>query len=209
MASSINMSNAQLHGSQNGLFNSMSSRNPTSPPRAYGQPQYTSSSPTRQSSRPPDPHYTTPGPASSYSSASYSTETNGSRPKELPNPPQLSQLSLGSDNGSQQGSPTASSSSSAKKPTNPLTDLIDTERVYVDDLSSVIKKVAAAWSRANFPPPALDQMFRAIEAVYRINRTLMGKLEEIGPNPASPKALGDLLMRWVSCPPCSEAASRR
>ena len=84
------------------------------------------------------------------------------------------------------------------KKANPLIDLIETEQTYVDDLASIIKRVAAAWSRTNFPPPALDQMFRAIEAVYRINRVLLGKLEEIGPNPSSPKALGDLLMRWVS-----------
>ena len=72
-------------------------------------------------------------------------------------------------------------------------------------------------------------MFRAIEGVYKINRSfgsvralpplsstflpslqatssfdspfalsLQQKLKEIGPNPSSPKALGDLLMRWVS-----------
>lgn len=60
------------------------------------------------------------------------------------------------------------------------------------------QKVAAAWSRSNFPPPALDTMFRAIEGVYRIAKQFMAKLNEIGPNPSSPKALGDLLMRWVS-----------
>jgi len=77
-------------------------------------------------------------------------------------------------------------------------------------------------------------MFRAIEGVYKINRSFgsvraflllslsptflpsllpseacsnfvlpllsssQQKLKEIGPNPSSPKALGDLLMRWVS-----------
>lgn len=64
-------------------------------------------------------------------------------------------------------------------------------------------------------------MFRNIEAVYRVNRSFLKvcyastslrfwaflkaiapvfpqSLREIGPNPSSPKALGDLLMRWVS-----------
>lgn len=62
-------------------------------------------------------------------------------------------------------------------------------------------------------------MFRAVEAVYRINKQLLAvrfavarcrheyrradlfylqKLNEIGPNPSSPKALGDLLMRWIT-----------
>ncbi|GAA5983766.1 hypothetical protein JCM10908_005916 [Rhodotorula pacifica] len=83
------------------------------------------------------------------------------------------------------------------KRANPLEDLIATETVYVQDLGVIIKRVAAAWSRTNFPPPQLDSMFRAIEAVYRINKALLAKLLEIGPNPSSPKALGDLLMRWV------------
>ncbi|GAA5820791.1 hypothetical protein JCM11251_003161 [Rhodosporidiobolus azoricus] len=85
----------------------------------------------------------------------------------------------------------------AAKRANPLEDLIATEQQYVEDLGVVIKRVAAAWSRANFPPPELDSMFRAVEAVYRISKTLLGKLLAIGPSPSSPKALGDLLMRWI------------
>nr|XP_019008746.1 uncharacterized protein I206_06428 [Kwoniella pini CBS 10737]OCF47527.1 hypothetical protein I206_06428 [Kwoniella pini CBS 10737] len=80
---------------------------------------------------------------------------------------------------------------------NPLVDLIDSEKIYVEQLSLVIRKVAAAWSRKDFPPPKLDAMFRCVEAVYRANRAFGSKLKEIGPNPASPKALGDLLMRWI------------
>ncbi|KAF8332387.1 uncharacterized protein EI90DRAFT_3055471 [Cantharellus anzutake] len=85
----------------------------------------------------------------------------------------------------------------AKKKLNPLLDLIETEKVYVDLLAAVIRRVASAWSRSNFPPRQLDAMFRAVESVYRANRGLLSKLKEIGPNPSSPKALGDLLMRWI------------
>ncbi|KAJ7631001.1 hypothetical protein FB45DRAFT_747624 [Roridomyces roridus] len=80
---------------------------------------------------------------------------------------------------------------------NPLTDLIDTEKSYVDQLTGIIRKVAAAWSRSNLPPPELDAIFRSIEGVYKANRSLLVKLKEIGTNPSSPKALGDLLMRWI------------
>ncbi|GAW07987.1 hypothetical protein LENED_010020 [Lentinula edodes] len=83
------------------------------------------------------------------------------------------------------------------KKTNPLNDLIDTERAYVDQLTAIIRKVAAAWSRSNLPPSELDSMFRSIETVYKANRSLLTKLKEIGTNPSSPKALGDLLMRWI------------
>ncbi|CAD6903188.1 unnamed protein product [Tilletia controversa] len=85
----------------------------------------------------------------------------------------------------------------AKKRSNPLVDLIETEVAYVTELTLIIKKIASAWSRHNFPPPELDTMFRNIEAIYRANRSFLKSLREIGPNPSSPKALGDLLMRWI------------
>ncbi|KAG8726672.1 hypothetical protein FRC12_023188, partial [Ceratobasidium sp. 428] len=105
------------------------------------------------------------------------------------------------------------------KRANPLVDLIDTEKEYLELLSAVIRvgllfiylatcakhvalncasqKVASAWSRSNFPPRELDGVFRGVEAVYKANRALGSKLKEIGPNPSDPKALGDLLMRWI------------
>ncbi|KAI0673528.1 hypothetical protein C8Q78DRAFT_969215, partial [Trametes maxima] len=93
--------------------------------------------------------------------------------------------------------PSSPSVDGKPKKANPLTDLIDTEKVYVELLTGVIRKVAAAWSRSNLPPPELDTMFRSIEGIYKANRSLLGKLKEIGTNPSSPKALGDLLMRWI------------
>lgn len=84
----------------------------------------------------------------------------------------------------------------AKKP-NPLADLIETEMAYVSELGKIIKKVAGAWSRSNFPPAELDTMFRNVESIYRVNRSFLKSLKEIGPNPSSPRALGDLLMRWI------------
>lgn len=76
-------------------------------------------------------------------------------------------------------------------------ELVDTEKAYVDQLAGIIRvistdglcavflkcadglcfqriqKVASAWSRSNLPPPELDQMFRAVEAVYKANRSLL------------------------------------
>ncbi|KAI0080080.1 hypothetical protein K474DRAFT_1590791 [Panus rudis PR-1116 ss-1] len=95
------------------------------------------------------------------------------------------------------GVPRSPSSEGKPKKTNPLTDLVETEKTYVDLLTGIIRKVAGAWSRSNLPPPELDTMFRSIEGVYRANRSLLAKLKEIGTNPSSPKALGDLLMRWI------------
>ncbi|GAA6060094.1 hypothetical protein JCM10212_003502 [Sporobolomyces blumeae] len=122
---------------------------------------------------------------------------NGSNARSFTSPPPQHSDRLPTSPPPASGPPPASASGSNKK-ANPLEDLIATETLYVEDLGVVIKRVAAAWSRSNFPPPALDSMFRAVEAVYRINKTLLAKLLDIGPNPSSPKALGDLLMRWIS-----------
>lgn len=77
------------------------------------------------------------------------------------------------------------------KRVNPLTDLVDSEKTFVDQLTGIIRvrcyyltfnfsvivisprqKVAAAWSRSNLPPPELDTMFRSIESIYKANRGL-------------------------------------
>ncbi|KAF8527975.1 hypothetical protein BU17DRAFT_38575 [Hysterangium stoloniferum] len=95
-------------------------------------------------------------------------------------------------------SPTKSSfGTKQSKKSNPLTDLVESEREYVGLLGVIIRKVAGAWSKANFPPKELDVMFRGIEGIYKANKRLLTQLKEIGLNPASPKDLGDLLMRWV------------
>ncbi|CAE6506753.1 unnamed protein product [Rhizoctonia solani] len=119
---------------------------------------------------------------------------------DLPPPPPPKHLDVGypSSPSSHQPPPSPGGRSEGKaKKVNPLVDLIDTEKVYIDQLSSIIRKVAAAWSRSNFPPKELDSLFRGVEAVYKANRSLNTKLKEIGPNPSDPKALGDLLMRWI------------
>lgn len=93
--------------------------------------------------------------------------------------------------------PTSPSGDSKSKRSNPLLDLHDTEKLYVEQLTGIIRKVAGAWSRSNLPPPDLDTMFRSIESVYKANRSLYNRLKEIGTNPSSPKPLGDLLMHWI------------
>ena len=85
--------------------------------------------------------------------------TNGSGP------------SADGDQGADQ--PTPGGRSGGKKKVNPLVDLIETEKTYVDLLAAIIRRVAAAWSRANFPPPQLDAVFRSVEVVYRSNRALL------------------------------------
>ncbi|KAF9056258.1 hypothetical protein BJ165DRAFT_1398974 [Panaeolus papilionaceus] len=84
----------------------------------------------------------------------------------------------------------------AKKP-NPLTDLVDSEKIFVDLLTGIIRKVAGAWSRSNLPPPELDSMFRTIEGIYKANRGLYAKLKDISADPKSAGELGGLLIKWI------------
>lgn len=125
---------------------------------------------------------------------------------QLPPIPSLASLGFDSPNSPAMAAGPVASSMSFPSPTSPiekpkksspLTDLIESEKIYVEYLTGIIRRVAAAWSRSNLPPPELDVMFRSIESVYKTNRTLLAKLKEIGANPSSPKALGDLLMRWI------------
>ncbi|GJJ09515.1 hypothetical protein Clacol_003738 [Clathrus columnatus] len=86
------------------------------------------------------------------------------------------------------------------KKSNPLVDLVETEETYVTMLSAIIRRVAAAWSKTNFPPKELDAMFRGIESIFKANRRLLSQLKEIDQNPSNPnsaKAVGDLLMNWI------------
>lgn len=78
---------------------------------------------------------------------------------------------------------------------NPLLDLLSSEREYAEQMTCIVRvspqggvalscesllklsigqqKVAAAWSRNHLPPSLLDRMFRAIEGVYKISKSLV------------------------------------
>ncbi|CAG8465277.1 4206_t:CDS:10 [Ambispora gerdemannii] len=72
--------------------------------------------------------------------------------------------------------------------TNPLTDLIETEKQF---------RVTACWRPDELPPAELDTMFRNIEEIYRQNKRFWTKLYKISKSPESAKDLGDTLMIWV------------
>ncbi|OJA10815.1 hypothetical protein AZE42_00266 [Rhizopogon vesiculosus] len=155
---------------------------------------------------PPDSPVSPPPPPPKNPSPVLVLDTHSNDGPQLPPIPTMS--SLGFDLPQSPASPVGPAASSmsllspasptekTKKP-SPLTDLIESEKIYVEYLTGIIRRVAAAWSRSNLPPPELDVMFRSVESVYKANRALLTKLKEIGSNPSSPKALGDLLMRWI------------
>ncbi|CAH1762516.1 11372_t:CDS:10 [Entrophospora sp. SA101] len=79
---------------------------------------------------------------------------------------------------------------------NALSDLIESEKVYVSDLKTILQRVTSCWDIDNLPPTEIDKMFRLIEGIYKRNRKFCTKLVKIGVNPN--KELGDILMTWVN-----------
>lgn len=84
-----------------------------------------------------------------------------------------------------------------RRRTNPLGELISTETRYVHELGITLHRVAAAWNPKDLPAKDVDAMFRALHTVFRTNSEFLRALQEIGPNPSSPKGLGNLLMHWI------------
>ncbi|KAF9569659.1 hypothetical protein CPC08DRAFT_812654 [Agrocybe pediades] len=139
---------------------------------------------------PPNPPSPPPKTAFSSSSPIFSSQT-----LVLPPADSLSSISSPSTPVTPT-TPSVSADSKAKR-SSPLTDLVDTEKAFVDQLTGIIRKVAAAWSRSNLPPPELDSMFRSIEGIYKANRGLHAKLKAISADPKSAGELGGLLIKWI------------
>ncbi|CAG8671989.1 20158_t:CDS:10, partial [Cetraspora pellucida] len=87
--------------------------------------------------------------------------------------------------------------SSERKRANPLIDLIETEKTYINDLRCLLKRVTSCWSSKDLPPPELDILFLAIEEIYKRNKQFYSKLAKLGASPQSAEELGDTLVGWV------------
>ncbi|KZT44471.1 hypothetical protein SISSUDRAFT_21835 [Sistotremastrum suecicum HHB10207 ss-3] len=138
------------------------------------------------------PQQPAPSVASSNQPSDDSSASNSMQDKALLEPPTSA--------GSEPATPTSPSKPKlavkTKKGSNPLKDFVKTEKLYVELVAGIIKKVAGAWSRSNLPPRELDSVFRAIESIYRANKAFSSALEGIGPT--DHRALGDLLVQWVN-----------
>ncbi|KAJ7651064.1 kinase-like domain-containing protein [Roridomyces roridus] len=81
-------------------------------------------------------------------------------------------------------------------PTDPATELIETEELHVHQLRGIVKEVAGAWSRTNTPPKKLDAVFRSIKDIYRAHRSLLKRLKNTSSiYGSSPGALAEILVR--------------
>ncbi|KAL1920482.1 uncharacterized protein VTP21DRAFT_859 [Calcarisporiella thermophila] len=79
---------------------------------------------------------------------------------------------------------------------NPLMELIELEQQYVRELSLIneISDLSGAYEQK---PLELDVMLKNFQEIFKVNKQFCENLARIGPNPVSPRELGDLLMQWV------------
>ncbi|KAF9214299.1 hypothetical protein BGZ59_003977 [Podila verticillata] len=81
--------------------------------------------------------------------------------------------------------------------TNPLQDLVDSEREYLNDLKILLQRVSAGWTQDDFPPKEVDTMLQNIENIHMINRELWKRLDELQDSPEPSQGLGKALMWFV------------
>ncbi|CAB4438621.1 unnamed protein product [Rhizophagus irregularis] len=79
----------------------------------------------------------------------------------------------------------------------PITDLIETEEEYLDDLQCLLQQVASNWDRDNPPPQELEAMLNILGEIYHHNNNFCSKLKQIGTDLLSAKELGDTLISWI------------
>ncbi|CAG8527746.1 8812_t:CDS:2 [Diversispora eburnea] len=97
--------------------------------------------------------------------------------------------------------PPKSPNLSPNKPrSNPIIGLLDTEEEYVEELTSLIKRIinTTSWKYDN-PSPELNVMFRYINDIYKENNDFCSRLGKVDVNPNNPhsiQAIADILMTW-------------
>ncbi|RGB41783.1 hypothetical protein C1646_810453 [Rhizophagus diaphanus] len=84
-----------------------------------------------------------------------------------------------------------------KQKIGPITDLIETEEEYLDDLQCLLQQVASNWDRDNPPPQELEAMLNILGEIYHHNTNFCSKLKQIGTDLLSAKELGDTLISWI------------
>lgn len=80
-----------------------------------------------------------------------------------------------------------------------LHELSDSEKNYGSDLLVIIKRIAAAYSPQNLPPPHLDHHFRLMETIFRFTKTFTNALITLvsSPDPLDPSQIAHFLSSWI------------
>ncbi|KAI9323184.1 hypothetical protein BX666DRAFT_2021935 [Dichotomocladium elegans] len=82
--------------------------------------------------------------------------------------------------------------------TNPLTDLIYSERTYLGELKLIDTQIAPLWMKqTRSAAPDFSEQLIHINYVYRANKHFYSRLVEVASDPGALRELGDVLMQWV------------
>ncbi|KAF9090769.1 hypothetical protein BGX23_005749, partial [Mortierella sp. AD031] len=80
---------------------------------------------------------------------------------------------------------------------NPLDDLVESEKEYLSDLKVLLQRVSAGWTQEDFPPKEVDEMLRSIEEIHAVNRRLSRRLDDVMASEDITKELGAALVWFV------------
>ncbi|KAI8990965.1 hypothetical protein BDF20DRAFT_908789 [Mycotypha africana] len=93
----------------------------------------------------------------------------------------------------------SSSNDSAKKSNgNPLTELIETEQSFIENLKIIDSQIAPIWMKQmTSAAPDFSELLKLIHDILKVNKQFCMKLTNIAANPQKMKELGNALMQWV------------
>ncbi|KAJ2962037.1 hypothetical protein NQZ79_g2800 [Umbelopsis isabellina] len=93
--------------------------------------------------------------------------------------------------------PSSAKPSSGNPSGNPLKDLIETEKEYLDTLKILTNQIAPIWSNDQRSTD-FTELLRHSHDIFKINKRFCARLVKISASPQGIRELGDTLMHWVN-----------
>ncbi|KAG0173624.1 hypothetical protein DFQ28_011116 [Apophysomyces sp. BC1034] len=88
--------------------------------------------------------------------------------------------------------------SARKQPSNPLTELIETEKVYQETLKIIDSQIGPLWMKqSSITAPDFSELLKYVHDITKANKRFCTRLVKIAANPQAIRELGDVLMQWV------------
>ncbi|KAI9265019.1 hypothetical protein BDA99DRAFT_536516 [Phascolomyces articulosus] len=81
---------------------------------------------------------------------------------------------------------------------NPLSDLIHTEKTYVETLRIIDSQIAPIWMKQMVSAaPDFSELLKYTHHILKVNKRFYSKLVKVASNQKAMKELGDVLMQWI------------
>ncbi|KAI9493821.1 hypothetical protein BDB00DRAFT_821726 [Zychaea mexicana] len=92
-------------------------------------------------------------------------------------------------------SPYSTDSTPKNSGNNPLAELIETEKSYMETLKIIDIQLAPLWTDQSITD--FTELLANVREIIKVNKRFCAKLVKIAANPQTIKELGDVLMQWV------------